>query len=334
MNLMTSTHSDLVPTTGEPDNGEAAIIAVIHSETKAFMDADFEAWAACWVQDERAKNVFVSSIGRSVISGWQEIAAQMRHALVEEGGCGMARFHQENFQINMHKEIAWVAFEQTAEDKDGGTWKSFETRILERVEGRWKLVYILFMEQHYDRIAKDALCVDEKGQIVWASPETLDTLKRHPHLTVSAGRIRARKGSWDKALQSSIAQSGQYHDFFELWRFTQETGGPFHYPVVLGESDEGGVVVVHISVRDSSTYLLFGGDGSLDRRLAVAQAVFGLSDGQLRVARNIAYGVGLKEAAEVLGVSINTVRTHLTRLYEKTGVSSQTALVRLLLSVG
>ena len=111
-------------------------------------------------------------------------------------------------------------------------------------------------------------------------------------------------------------------------------GRPFHYPVVLGESDEGTVVVFHVSVRDGSTFLLFDGDGSLDRRLAVAQAVFGLSNGQLKVARFIADGVGVKGAAQALGISVNTARTHLARLFEKTGVNSQTALVRLLLSVG
>jgi len=331
MNCMTSTQSDPIFI---PGSDEAAIIATIHNETQAFRDADFEAWASCWVQDERAKTVCVSSIGQSVTHGWLEISAEMRHSLTDQGGCGMIRFHQKNFQINIDDQIAWVAFDQCAEDKDGGTWVSFETRILERIDGRWKINYIMFLEQHYDRVAKDALCVDAKGHIVWASAETLETLKSHPHLTVSAGRIRARKTDWDKTLQSAIAQSARYHSFFELWRFTQQTGGPFHYPVVLGESVEGKVVVVHVSVRDSSTFLIFGGDGSLDRRLAVAQAVFGLSDGQLRVARHIAEGAGLKEAAKALGVSINTVRTHLTRLYEKTGMNSQTALVRLLLSVG
>ena len=91
---------------------------------------------------------------------------------------------------------------------------------------------------------------------------------------------------------------------------------------------------MQVSVRDGTTYLQFDSDGALDRRLSVAQAVFGLSDGQLRVARHIANGAGLKSTAEALGISVNTARTHLSRLYEKTGVSSQTALVKLLLSVG
>lgn len=54
----------------------------------------------------------------------------------------------------------------------------------------------------------------------------------------------------------------------------------------------------------------------------------------MKLARHIAMGESVKGAAEKLGISVNTARTHMTRLYEKTGVRSQAALVRLLLSVG
>lgn len=332
MTLMAQPHGNpvLIPDTTD----EAEIIAVITNETQSFANADYEAWASNWVQDERAQNVCVSSIGQSVINGWSEVEAQMKNALVQGGGCGMIEFRQTNFRVNVDENTAWVTFDQCAKDKDGGTWDSYETRILERIDGQWKIAYLMFLEQHYSRIAQDALSVDEKGQIVWASPETYATLKHHPHLTVSAGRIRARQNAWDRTLQSAIKDASRYHAFFEQWRFTQEHGRPFHYPVVLGESDEGSVVVIHVSVRGNATYLLFDGDGSLDRRLAVAKVVFGLSDGQIKVARYIAEGVGLKAAAQALGISVNTARTHLTRLYEKTGVNAQTALVRLLLSVG
>ena len=40
----------------------------------------------------------------------------------------------------------------------------------------------------------------------------------------------------------------------------------------------------------------------------------------------------LSAAAGKLGVSINTVRTHLQRMFDKTGVHTQSALVGLLLS--
>ena len=61
--------------------------------------------------------------------------------------------------------------------------------------------------------------------------------------------------------------------------------------------------------------------------LAVA---FGLTPGEKRLAGLVAGGLGLKEAAEMLGITRNTVRTHMKRVYAKTGVHSQADLVRLL----
>ncbi len=318
---------------GDTDD-EMAISAVLHAETQAFMDGDFEAWAKCWVQDEQTQDICLSAgSGLSVTSGWRDIAARMKHVLQNDLGCQMARFRKDNLRIAIEAPIAWVVFDGWAENREGATWETFETCILKRGDDGWKLVYNSFVELRHDDTDKDALAVDKDGHLIWASADTLERLKQHPILTVSVGRVRARRLDWDQVLQTAIARAGRYHDFFALRRFADETGGPFHYPAVLGDTDEGGVAVVHVSVRDGATRLQLDG-GSLDRRLAVAQAVFGLSDGQLRVARHIADGVGLKAAAETLGISINTARTHLARLYDKTGVSSQTALVRLLLSVG
>jgi len=290
---MSETFAIPVSRPGDADD-KTAIAAAIHAETQAFMDEDFEAWARCWVQDERTTEICVNArIGLSVISGWQEIAARMKHVLQNNLGCRMARFSQGNLRITVDEQIAWAVYDGWVENQDGATWETFETRILERGDNGWKIVYSSFVEHHNDDIHKDTLCVDRDGRLIWASPETLQKVKQHPILTVSAGRVRARRRDWDRALQDAIAQAGRYHGFYMRRRFAEETGGPMRFPAVLGETDEGGVAVVHVSVGDSSTYLQFDGDGSLDRRLSVAQAVFGLSDGQLRIARHISGGMGL-----------------------------------------
>ena len=325
-----------IPTTisGRAED-EAAITEVIRAETQAFVDADFDTWASFFVQAERTTEVFAdAATGLTVAKGWEEIAARTRHALENGLGCGMIRFRQDNLQITIEGQTAWVVFDGWAQEVNGASWDKFETRILEFGEDGWKIVFSSTVEKNSEDVTPSSLSVDQTGHLIWATAETREELKHHPILTISAGRVRARRRDWDKALQNAIADAGRYHGFYELRTFASDTGGPFRYPAVLGDTDEGGVAVVHVSVRDGATYLQLDSNGSLDRRLAVAQAVFGLSDGQLRVARHIAEGAGLKSAAEALGVSINTARTHLTRLYEKTGVSSQTALVRLLLSVG
>ena len=71
-----------------------------------------------------------------------------------------------------------------------------------------------------------------------------------------------------------------------------------------------------------------------DQRLAAAAVVYGLSPGQLRLAKLVVDGHDLADAARELGISVNTARTHLQRIFDKTGVRSQPALVRVLLSAG
>ena len=320
---------------GGTTNDETAISAVIHAETRAFMEDDLKAWGRCRVQEGRAKAVSVTpTTGLDVKSGWNEIVHEMEHVMQHGLGCDMVQFKKSNLRTQIEGRIAWAVYEQWAQNSSGATWETFETRILERSPDGWKIVYSSFVDPGRSANSQGMMSVDKSGHIIWASPETLERLRDHPVLTVSAGRVRARRQYWDRVLQSAISQAARYHGFYQLRRFSDETGGPFHFPAVLGETDDGGIAVIQVLVRDSSTYLEFDGAQSIDRRLSIAQAVFGLSDGQCRVARYIADGSGPKGAAEALGISINTARTHLTRLYEKTGVNSQAALVRILLSVG
>jgi DNA-binding CsgD family transcriptional regulator len=58
---------------------------------------------------------------------------------------------------------------------------------------------------------------------------------------------------------------------------------------------------------------------------------FGLTGAESRLLQLIGNGVCVKEGAQRLGVSINTVRTHLQHVFQKTGTRRQAELVRLVL---
>jgi len=55
-----------------------------------------------------------------------------------------------------------------------------------------------------------------------------------------------------------------------------------------------------------------------------------LTGGELRVLLALSQGLGGMEAADMLGISEATMRTHLQHMYSKTGTSRQTDLLRLL----
>jgi len=56
---------------------------------------------------------------------------------------------------------------------------------------------------------------------------------------------------------------------------------------------------------------------------------FQLTPAELRVLFSIVETGGVSEVADILGISEATVRTHLHRLYEKTGSGRQAELVKL-----
>lgn len=59
---------------------------------------------------------------------------------------------------------------------------------------------------------------------------------------------------------------------------------------------------------------------------------FGLTPTEVRVARQALDGESVAMVAEALGLSVNTAKTHLRRIYDKTGTGSRALLLRLVLS--
>ena len=59
--------------------------------------------------------------------------------------------------------------------------------------------------------------------------------------------------------------------------------------------------------------------------------VFGLTAAEAQIARWLFEGASLRETAEATGVSVATVRNQLARIFEKTGVNRQAALISLML---
>ncbi len=65
---------------------------------------------------------------------------------------------------------------------------------------------------------------------------------------------------------------------------------------------------------------------------AKLRRLYKLTPAEARLAAHMAQGSRLEDAAADLGVSLNTVRTHLKRIFSKTGTDRQAELVRLIIS--
>ena len=68
--------------------------------------------------------------------------------------------------------------------------------------------------------------------------------------------------------------------------------------------------------------------------IAWVMDAYGLTQAEARVALATSSGMTIPETATQLGVSVNTIKTHLRRVFDKTGSSRQTELARLMASMG
>lgn len=78
--------------------------------------------------------------------------------------------------------------------------------------------------------------------------------------------------------------------------------------------------------REATAALLRAAGLPVPRRTRAAGAAGGLTDTEREVTRLVATGLGNEEVARALGVSVRTVTTHLTRIYQKTDSEGRTAL--------
>lgn len=310
------------------------IRALVHEETHAFLARDFERWAACFLHAPRTHDVYVSKdLGVIAIRGWDDIAASMKQLIEDNPRPFDATFEKYDFEFSVSGDMAWTTFYTRAGEDRGWRYRSpevFETRVLERCDGRWLIVYSNVTILREPRDGPPIVQVDGEGQVIWASDKTLAKLDGFDGLTISAGRLRAQDPKWDGELQATFARASEKR---HVWDSAFSAGGnnQFHYPCILG--DREGVSHCTVYVQDGMINVSFGDDALIGGRIETAAEIYGLSDAQKRLAREVSKGFGLTETAQILGISVNTARTHLTRIYAKTGVNSQVALVRMLMSM-
>jgi len=312
---------------------EAAIRAVIDTEIAAFFARDFETWADCYLHSPRCRSVMMShEFGLDVREGWQAHAESVR--LHFEGDAPEpAEWSKTIEQIEINGDTCWLVCRARNTSNECMMHEAFETWVLERHDGQWKAVLVTVLAERSFAARDSAIAVDAEGRVVGLSARAAARLDAHPALALRQGKLRATDPAVDAALQSAIDRAGRLHGYFEQAAFAQEQGQRFAYPLVIERPGENGHEVLLLTVQDRLTYLDFGAAATATR-VDVGAMIFGLSEAQTRVAQAITEGLNLTEAAQRLGISPSTAKTHLQRTFEKTGTSSQVGLVRALLSVG
>jgi DNA-binding CsgD family transcriptional regulator len=321
-------------TTVNDAEDRAAIVDVLHRTRIAIWTHNFEAYASCFVHADYVTRWQASpSMGMFRREGWNDIEARVKKLFEDPNNLVLERYAYEttieNLKLRISGDMAWVTFDQVypsiGQDRFyfyGGV--SHEARVLERHNGIWLTAFMGIMHGSVGRYDTPILHVTADGVVTWQSPAALAALKDDDDLTIRNGRVRFRDARADKRLQVALR-----------WAAARDTSllpqrGTLPIVIEAGEGlptkvywvfAEGGQIVVSLHVS-----------GIDEDRLEVAAGIFGLSPAQKQIAGLVVEGHSLPEIAERMAVSANTARTHLNRVFEKTGVRTQPALVRVLLS--
>lgn len=305
------------------------IVNVIEAETTAFMKHDIDALCNCWVQEPYLQHTTILPYcGVVQVNG---IVGLRNHFLAHFKNNELPDIEAEsivriNWQFVVRENMAWVSFEQLGTELDpashmSGTQK--HTRVLEKISECWKLFSSTGVLSKLDFYDCPKIQVDGSATILQSSKESEEVVAQHSVLKISGGRLSANFPK-DRTLLRNALQLAQ--------RQIDEGRAHLPIPLVFGEETGFDSSLCWVAILDMKIVVLLNHSRLISTTIKIAGQIFGLSVMQIRVAEEIAKGKDLTAVSHSLGVSINTIRTHVKRMFDRVGVSSQKALLKQLLS--
>jgi DNA-binding CsgD family transcriptional regulator/PAS domain-containing protein len=188
------------------------------------------------------------------------------------------------------------------------------------------------LEATLDALTAGVYLADREGRLVYLNRAAEGQIRAGSTLRVVDNRLVPRNSSAHSMINRAISEATSNES-------AMPAGG-----IALGlpDNEKGGLVATILPLNQ-------GTRRDLSRSFAATAAVFvqnpvvsphysgeafgklyRLTDAELRVVLAMAPGLGVKEAAALLGIGEVTARTHLQHVYAKTGTSKQTELLNLL----
>ena len=186
------------------------------------------------------------------------------------------------------------------------------------------------LETTLNTLATAIYLMDFHGRVVFMNRAAKDQVKTGKVLRIENKHLvpidRVARLAMSKAITEAIAdETGP----ISLSLPDGESGGLFATILPLGREERGDFggafeATAVVFVQDPIAAPPFPGE-------AFSQ-LYGLTGAELRVLLAMSPGRSVREAAETLGISEATAKTHLQRIYAKTGTSKQTMLMHLFMS--
>lgn len=311
----------------------AAITALIHRNRIGIWMRDYEMWASCFVHAPYTTRYGWWNMGGVFFRrGWEDISSRLQREMAEHPEPRPRLAHEttvENLTVRVAGDMAWATFEQhypgiAVEPYGVGPSLVYEARVFERHEGVWKIAFLAMLDgPRGPDPSQPRLLLDGEGRVL-SSPEESAAVLTDDDLVIRNGRLRVRDSRTDARLQAAIRWAAGLDMSYMPYQGA--------VPVVMEAGEGLPTKIWWVMARGGLILFCLIDQTITENRLEMAAMIYGLSPAQRRVAGLVAEGLTLNEIAERMGITPNTARTHLNRIFEKTGVRNQAALVRILLS--
>ena len=311
------------------------VMDVIAAETAAFYQKDFAAFEDCWAHEPTIRRMgWWTRSGVSDTWGWDELRRQTLRSFEEypHNPRNVGLLRRENIVVQVEGTMAYATFDEytpNAEDQDEDDPVCGRAgRVLRLIDGRWRIVFNCYVVHTLEPSLSPMLRLSGDGAIIWMNRSAERVLSRGDLLSAEAGRLVSNSGPQTKALRTAIRDASRRDEAL--------SGVRLSIPVLLEQGDDEAVSVCWVATEGTGSgsvlALLNNLDFAIDK-IDASAALFGLSGAQQRLAELIASGHDVVASAARLGITVNTAKTHLQRIFDKTGARSQATLIRLLLSI-
>ena len=114
-----------------------AILETLNNETKAAFERDYDAWQKKWIHDQSITKIYLdfseNTFSESV--GWDEISQFVKTFMEEYPEPEPVPKQLDKINVRLYGNGAWVTYEQ----QDSLRGLKRETRLMEKVDGEWKI---------------------------------------------------------------------------------------------------------------------------------------------------------------------------------------------------
>jgi DNA-binding CsgD family transcriptional regulator/PAS domain-containing protein len=172
------------------------------------------------------------------------------------------------------------------------------------------------------------LIVDHDMALRHANPAAERLLRGGSGLTVLNGRVTAAESDGAKRLAQLVAQATAH---------SERSGGalsllrPGHLPLALRVAPLAGEAMPIFARPRMALICATDLEAEIPAPEAELRSLFGLTPAEARLAAAVFEGLSLPEAADRFGISVNTTRFQLARVFDKTGAARQADLVKLMM---